>query len=226
LSVLIVEDDPDLTDVLAYMLRREGHEVYVAADGDTALQLWQENDPGLILLDVDIPERNGWDVCGEVRQGSRIPIIMLTGYTSDDDIVRGLELGADDYLTKPFSPRQLVARVRAVLRRAEINRGRGQDGQLALVDLRLDTQSHKLYREDETINLTKLEFELLYELAIHCGQVLNYNYIVTKVWGYSGWQDSSIIKGHVRNLRRKLGERPDGRQYIETVPGIGYVASR
>ncbi len=224
MSILIVEDDPDLTDVLAYMLRREGHEVYIAADGDTALQVWRENDPGLILLDIDIPRRNGWDVCGQVRQGSRVPIIMLTGYSSDEDIVRGLELGADDYLTKPFSPRQLVARVRAVLRRAAVDRGERPDNYLVLADLRLDTQLHKVHRKDEVISLTKIEFQLLYELAIHSGQVLNYNYIVAKVWGYRGLGDSSIIKGHIRNLRRKLGERPEGRQYIETVAGMGYVA--
>jgi DNA-binding response OmpR family regulator len=223
MSILLVEDDHDLTDVLAYLLRREGHEVNIAYDGASAIKIWQETNPQLILLDIDLPRLSGWDVCEAVREGSATPIVMLTGATSDDSVVKGLELGADDYLTKPFSPKQLLARIRAVLRRSGENHNAQPEQVLSISDLQLDTCWRRVRRGEDEVSLTKLEFQLLYELTLHAGQVLTYRYITDKVWGYKGQDDASLIKGHIRNLRSKLGTAPDGGQYIETVHGTGYV---
>lgn len=223
MSILIVEDDRDLTDVLAYLLRREGHEVHIAYDGATALSVWQDSDPQLILLDVDLPRLNGWEVCTQVREGAKTSIIMLTGSNGDDDIVRGLELGADDYVTKPFSPRQLLARIRAVMRRGSSGRAEMPEQVLRVADLTLDATRRRVRRGDAEVSLTKLEFRLLHDLALHAGQMLTYRHIIDRVWGYDGQNDASLIKGHIRNLRRKLGPAPDGQQYIETVHGTGYI---
>ena len=223
MSILIVEDDRDLTDVLAYLLRREGHEVNIAYDGATALTLWQDSDPQLILLDIDLPRLNGWEVCTQVREDARTSIIMLTGSDGDDNIVRGLELGADDYVTKPFSPRQLLARIRAVMRRTSSSRPQVPEQLLRVADLTLDGRWRRVRRGDQEVSLTKLEFRLLHDLALHAGQMMTYRYIIDKVWGYEGQNDASLIKGHIRNLRRKLGPAPDGQQYIETVHGTGYI---
>ena len=224
MSILIVEDDRDLTDVLAYMLRREGHEVHLAYDGVSALKLCEENTPKLMLLDINIPRLNGWEVCTHVREGSKTPIIMLTASTGDENIVRGLELGADDYVTKPFSPRQLLARIRAVLRRGSAPATTQLPEEvLQISDLTLDAGWRRIRRGDQEVALTKLEFRLFYELALHAGQVLSYRYLTDKVWGYKSVNDASLIKGHIRNLRRKLGSTVEGQQYIETVQGTGYI---
>lgn len=223
MSILIVEDDADLTDILAYMLRREGHDVRVAGDGETALRIWENSAPRLILLDIEIPSINGWEVCSRVKSGSETPIIMLTAFGGDDDIVRGLELGADDYITKPFSPRLLMARVRAVLRRHRGLPANGGEQTMTVADLVLDIDRRQVRKDGTEIPLTKIEFRLLQELALNAGQLLSYRYITDKVWGYKGVNDASLIKGHIRNLRRKLGPRPDGKQRIETVQGTGYV---
>lgn len=224
MSILIVEDDRDLTDVLAYILRREGHEVRVAHDGATALELWQDSTPRLILLDLDIPRVSGWDVCSQVRGDSETPVIMLTASSGDDNIVRGLELGADDYITKPFSPRQLLARIRAVLRRQKRAAGsKPREQVLRVADLVLDIGWRRVRKGKAEVPLTKLEFRLLHELALNAGQLLSYRFITDRVWGYKGVNDASLIKGHIRNLRRKLGVRPDGKQYVETVQGTGYI---
>jgi DNA-binding response OmpR family regulator len=223
MSILLVEDDRDLTDILSYLLRREGHEVNVAHDGATAVKIFEESDPQLILLDIDLPRMSGWDVCTAVRENSETPILMLTGASGDDNIVRGLELGADDYMTKPFSPKQLLARIRAVLRRSGSEKAEMPDQVMTVADLTLDAKWRRVQRDEDEIQLTKLEFRLLHELALHAGQVLTYRYITDKVWGYQGQNDASLIKGHIRNLRSKLGTAPDGEQYIDTVHGTGYI---
>lgn len=226
MSVLIVEDDRELTDVLAYLMRREGHLVHTAYDGPTAVKLWMQHKPRLILLDLDIPGLTGWQVCQQVRKDSHTAVIMLTGFTSDEDITRGLAIGADDYVTKPFSPQQLMARIRAVLRRAgPTNGGEPVDQILKIGDLTLDARWLRVRRGDNEIRFTKLEFRLLHELALNEGQVLSYRYIIEKVWGYQGHDDAGIIKGHIRNLRRKLGTGEQGQGYIETVAGVGYMLS-
>jgi DNA-binding response OmpR family regulator len=224
LAILIVDDDTELTDVLAYMLRRAGHEVSVAHDGEMALQSVQKNVPSLILLDLDLPGKTGWDVCSEVRNDANTPVIILSGASGDDNIVRGLDAGADDYLTKPFSPRQLLARVRAVLRRAEESgKPATKSSTIEAGGVTLDVQRRRVKVGEAEMSLTALEFQLLFELILQAGQVLTYSYILDRVWGYKGNGDASLIKGHIRNLRKKLSTASSGRDHIETIQGTGYV---
>jgi len=228
MSILIAEDEPDLLDLLAYALRRAGHEVYLAHDGPTALQLWKAKDPSLILLDIDIPEINGWDVCRSIRSESAVPVIMLTAANDDRDIVRGLETGADDYITKPFSPRQLLARIGAVLRRSSGGPGGAIMGPQILTagDIGLNPQWRTVARNGDSIRLTRLEFALLYELVLHEGRVLTHRQLTERVWGYQNVDDAGIIKGHIRNIRRKLEPDPTRSTYVHTVVGIGYIFRR
>jgi DNA-binding response OmpR family regulator len=224
MAILIVDDDPELTDVLAYMLRRAGHDVSVAHDGEMALQSVQRSAPALVLLDLDLPGKSGWDVCSEVRSEGNTPVIILSGASGDENVVRGLDAGADDYLQKPFSPRQLLARVRAVLRRAESSaKAPVQESIVEVGGITLDVQRRKAMVDGSEISLTRLEFQLLFELVLQERQVLTYEYILDRVWGYKGKGDSSLIKGHIRNLRRKLSAVRGGRDCIETIQGTGYV---
>jgi DNA-binding response OmpR family regulator len=228
MSILIVEDDADLLDILCFTLRREGHEVIAARDGAVGLQLWRQKDPQLVLLDVDLPKVNGWEVCRQIRAESNTPILMLTAARSDADIVRGLDSGADDYITKPFNPRELLARIRAVLRRAKEAADQPRKGWQVITagDLKLDPQWRSVYIGDRAIRLTGIEFKLLYELVLHEGQVLTHQILTDRVWGYEGVDDGSLLKGHIRNLRRKLDDDSNNPTYIHTVPGIGYTFRR
>ena len=228
MSILIVEDDPDLLDLLCFALRREGHEVVAAHDGAAGLQLWKTKDPRLVLLDVDLPKVSGWDVCKQIRSESDTPVIMLTAAGAEGDIVKGFGLGADDYITKPFSPKQLLARVGAVLRRAKESADQPRKGWQAITagDLKLDPQWRTLTRGSESIYLTPIEFKLMYELVLHEGQVLTHQILTDRVWGYEGVDDASLLKGHIRNLRRKLENDSSAPVYIHTVAGIGYTFRR
>jgi DNA-binding response OmpR family regulator len=228
MAILTVEDDADLLDILSYTLRRDGHDVIAASDGATALQLWKIRNPQLILLDVDLPKLDGWQICEQIRAESSTPIIMLTGLSSTNDVIRGLELGADDYVTKPFSPKELTSRIRAVLRRSKESREEPRSGwQVTNAgDLRLDPQWRAVSRGDTAIKLTPMEFKLLYELVLHEGQVLPHQILTDRVWGYEGVDDSSLLKGHIRNLRRKIEPNASAPIYIHTVAGIGYTFKR
>jgi DNA-binding response OmpR family regulator len=228
MAILVVEDDPDLLDILCFTLRREGHDVIAARDGATGLEMWRSKEPLLVLLDVDLPKKNGWEVCAEIRKESSTPVVMLTGADDESDIVKGFDLGADDYITKPFSHRQLVMRVGAVLRRAKQQPDQPRKGWQVMNagDLKLDPQWRSVYRGDKAIRLTPMEFKLLYELVLHEGQVIPHQILTDRVWGYEGVDDTSLLKGHIRNLRRKLEDDSSAPVYIRTVAGIGYTFSR
>jgi DNA-binding response OmpR family regulator len=228
MSILVVEDDADLLGILCFVLRREGYEVIAARDGAVGLQLWKSKDPELILLDIDLPKINGWDICKQIRSESNVPILMLTASRADADIIRGLEGGADDYIAKPFNPRELLARIRIGLRHAHETSVQPRKGWQAITagDLRLDPQWRTVHREDEAIVLTPIEFKLLYELVLHEGQVLTHQILTDRIWGYEGVDDASLLKGHVRNLRRKLEHDPSTPGYIHTVSGVGYTFRR
>jgi DNA-binding response OmpR family regulator len=225
MSILIVEDDADLLDVLCFTLRRDGHDVIAAHDGQAGLQLWRTKEPRLVLLDVHLPKIDGWQLCKQIRAESRVPIIMLTAAAEDGDVVKGLNLGADDYIVKPFSPGQLTARVRAVLRRAAEAADQPRKGWQVVTagDLRLDPQWRSVERGGAQIRLTPIEFKLLYELVLHEGQVLTHQILTDRIWGYEGVDDASLLKGHIRNLRRKLEPDAAPPRYIHTVAGIGYT---
>jgi DNA-binding response OmpR family regulator len=228
MSVLIVEDDSDLLDILCFAVRRGGYDVVAAHDGAAALQLWKTKNPELVLLDVDLPKMSGWEVCKAIRSESSTPVIMLTASSNDADVVKGLELGADDYVTKPFSPRQLMARIQTVLRRAKDAVDEPRKGWKAITAgaLRLDPQWRTVEHDGRTTRLTATEFKILYELVVHQGQVLTHQLLTDRVWGYEGVDDAGLLKGHIRNLRRKLETDPSNPTYIQTVAGIGYTFKR
>jgi DNA-binding response OmpR family regulator len=228
MTILIAEDDVDLLDILCFAMRRAGHDVVAARDGASALELFRRKAPRLVLLDIQMPRMDGWDVCKAIRAESTTPIIMLTGRSADEDVVRGLELGADDYISKPFSPTQLLARVQAVLRRSQESPTQPRQGWQTLTagDLRLDPQWRRVTRNGRDIHLTPIEFKLLYELVLHEGQVLPHQTLTDRVWGYEGVDDASLLKGHIRNMRRKLEDDSSAPSYIQTVAGVGYTFRR
>lgn len=227
MKALVVDDDRVLADVLAFTLRREGFQVVQAFDGQAAIDRWLAEQPDFIVLDVNLPHLDGFSVCRRIREQSDVPILLLTVRAEEDDIVRGLELGADDYITKPFSPRQLVARAQAVLRRA----GRTPAPAVRhLGDLVLDSSRRELrLAQGEPVPLTPLETRLLEYLMLNAGHVVTADAIIAHVWGAEG-ADRDMLRQLVRRLRGKMahGSGSDDQPalhpttYIETVPGLGY----
>ena len=220
MKALVVDNDRVLADVVAFTLRREGFEVILAYDGATGLQRWQETQPDLVVLDVNMPKMDGFEVCRQIRAQADTPILLLTVRGEEDDIVAGLELGADDYIVKPFSPRQLVARAKAVLRRAG---GRPAPLELAVGDLRLVSNKREVYCGDqgEPVALTHLENRLLECLMINAGRVLTFDSIIDHVWGPAA-ADRDMLRQLVHRLRSKIEPDVSNPVYIQTVPGLGY----
>lgn len=222
MKILIVEDDLALSDVLAFTLRRAGFEIVAAYDGLAALAAWEQAQPDLVVLDLNLPKLDGLVVCRRIRAQSELPIIMLSVRGDDETVVMGLELGADDYIVKPFSPTQLVARVRAVLRRAM---GGTPAGVLEAASLSLDRSRNEVSRPGEPpIRLTPLESRLLAALMLHPGRVLPAETLIGTVWGADGG-DRTMLKQLVYRLRTKLAPDPAQHSPIETVPGVGYMLS-
>lgn len=220
MKALIVDDDLALADVLAFTLSRAGFETILAHDGLTALERWQSEKPDVIILDLNLPRLDGFAVCRQIRAHDDTPIIMLTVRDDENDIVAGLKQGADDYVVKPFSPRQVVARVEAVLRRAgapPITPEPVSAGGLVLDLMRLE-----LRRGNEVVaNLTRLEARLLDILMRNCGQVLPADYLIEYVWGTAGG-DKTMLKQLVYRLRRKTSDSLNSPDFLETIPGVGY----
>lgn len=222
MKILLVDDDTDLLDVTAYALRREGFNVIVATDGHQALRRWETDHPHLVILDVGLPRISGFDVCRRIRQGSSTPVILLTGLGSDEHVVQGFRQGADDYVTKPFSPRQLAMRIRAVWRRS-VQAGDVEPArELVAGELSLDVESHEVHHPGGVVRLTPTEFRLLYMLAINQGRVVSGPRLVEYAWGYDG-SDTSLLKTHICHIRQKLNL---GRGTISAVPGVGYRLSQ
>lgn len=220
MKVLLVDDDTTLAEVTAFALRRAGFLVLNAYDGQQALALWADEQPDLVILDIQLPGLDGLSVCQAIRAQSTVPIILLTVRNSDEDIVQGLELGADDYVPKPFSPRQLIARARAVLRRSQ---ALPRPDQLAFLDMVLDTSHQAVLRGGVALRLTPLEFRLLHYLLVNRGQIVPTEAILTHVWGYTDSGDRALLKQLVYRLRQKLDPPESAGHLIETVPGIGYT---
>lgn len=219
MKILLVEDDLALSDVVSFTLRRAGFEVIPAYDGATAVTSWEASQPALVVLDLNLPRQDGFAVCQAIRSQGETPIIILSVHSGDDTIVRALELGADDYIVKPFSPAQLVARIRAVLRRAG---GSAAPEQLARGGWVLDPARHEVrYGDAAPVRLTGLEVRLLETLMLNAGQVLTTDALIQSVWGLEG-ASRTMLKQLVYRLRTKLQSRcPD--ESIETVPGVGYA---
>jgi len=222
--ILVVEDETDLAELVAINLRGAGHDVTVAHDGNTALAEIQRSQPDLLVLDVMLPDISGIEVCRRLRRNAqtvRIPVIMLTARTDEVDRVVGFEVGADDYVAKPFSPRELVLRVEAILRRT-ISAVESLGPQvISLGNLVIDVPAHRVEVEGEEILLTALEFRLLLDLASRAGRVQSRDALLERVWGYSPKVETRTVDTHVKRLREKLGA---GAAQIETVRGVGYRA--
>lgn len=229
-TVLVVEDDPAILDTVAYSLGREGHQVLTASDGVAALRVVRDAEPDLILLDLMLPRMSGLDVCRLVRAERSTPILMLTALDSEAEKIAGLQLGADDYVTKPFSMRELVARVQAMLRRDRLSREAAEPGVLAgsrleAGDIVLDVAAREVKRGGMVVALRPKEFELLEYLMRHPNQVLSRERILDTVWGYSYTGETRTVDVHIRWLREKLEEEPSRPQHILTVRGAGYKLS-
>ncbi|MFN2158508.1 MAG: response regulator [Anaerolineales bacterium] len=221
MKVLVVDDDLDLADVVSFTLRRAGYETLMAYDGQTALDRWRTESPDLIILDVNLPKLDGTKVCVKIRQKSDTPIIMLTVRGDEDDIVRGLEIGADDYIVKPFSPRQLVARVEAVLRRS--GSPHVASSPITVDNLTLDPMRHEVSLSGKLVaHLTPLETRLLETLMINKNQVLLSDNLIDNIWGPEGG-DRAMLKQLVYRVRRKIEKDPSHPKFLQTVPGVGYT---
>jgi DNA-binding response OmpR family regulator len=213
-TVLVVDDEPLVRDVVARYLRRDGYDTVEAGDGDAARALIEADPPELVVLDLMLPGTDGLALCRWIRARGDLPVIMLTARGEEADRIVGLDLGADDYVTKPFSPRELVARVRTVLRRAEPQR---REVRLVFDGLELDAATREVLLAGEPVRLTAKEFDLLFFLASHAGRVFGRDQLMRRVWGYESALDTGTVTVHVRRLRAKLGE-----QRVETVWGVGY----
>ncbi len=225
--IVVVDDERAIADGVAAYLRREGHEVDTAATAERAIELGRTG-PDLMVLDVMLVGGSGFDVLRALRgEGSRVPVIILSARVDLVDRVAGLELGADDYVTKPFEPRELVARVGAVLRRTRPEEARPEaTGRIRLHDLEVDETTREIRQGSTPVAVTRTEFDLLAALAAHPGHVMTRAGLAEQVFGELYEESDRTIDSHVRNLRRKLGSRPDGGDYVETVRGVGYRAAR
>jgi two-component system, OmpR family, response regulator RegX3 len=220
--VLVVEDEESFSDALSYMLRKEGFEVAVAPTGTSALTEFDRNGADIVLLDLMLPEMSGTEVCRQLRQKSHVPIIMVTARDSEIDKVVGLEIGADDYVTKPYSPRELVARVRAVLRRNTTEPVETGVPTLAAGPVRMDVERHVVTVGSGSVALPLKEFELLELLLRNAGRVLTRGQLIDRVWGADYVGDTKTLDVHVKRLRSKIEPEPSNPRYIVTVRGLGY----
>jgi two-component system, OmpR family, response regulator MtrA len=218
--VLVVDDDPALAEMLTIVLRGEGFDTAVVGDGTRALPAVRDLRPDVVLLDLMLPGMNGIDVCRAIRTESGVPIVMLTAKSDTVDIVLGLESGADDYVVKPFKPKELVARIRARVRRTETEPAE----QLSIGDVTIDVPAHQVVRNGEQIALTPLEFDLLVALARKPRQVFTREVLLEQVWGYRHAADTRLVNVHVQRLRSKVERDPEHPEVVLTVRGVGYKA--
>ena len=219
MKILVVDDDPDLLALVAFALTNAGYAVVKAADTGPAIAAFDRELPNLVLLDINLPGGSGFDVCKQIRSRSAVPVMMLTARGEEEDLVRALELGADDYLTKPFSPRTLLARVKALLRRAGIE----SSDTLTAGALSLDLESQTLnFADGESLRLTRLETRLLQILVAKAGHVVSAEQLLAHVWGHRGSGDRQLLKQLVHRLRQKLERAAPGHDPLQTEPGVGY----
>lgn len=217
-KILVVDDDPAISEMLTIVLQAEGFDTVAVMDGGEAVATFQREQPDLVLLDLMLPGMNGIDICRAIRQESMVPIVMLTAKTDTVDVVLGLESGADDYVNKPFKPKELVARIRARLRRSDEEPAEI----LEVGDLVIDVPGHMVRRGDQEIQLTPLEFDLLLEMARKPRQVFSREELLEKVWGYRHASDTRLVNVHVQRLRSKIEKDPENPQIVLTVRGVGY----
>jgi DNA-binding response OmpR family regulator len=219
-TVLVVDDDPIVLDVVVRYLERDGFRTLTAADGDAARAMLERERPSLVVLDVMLPGIDGLSLCRWIRANSDLPVILLTARGEEADRIVGLELGADDYVTKPFSPRELATRVRTVLRRTTSPPPRAE--QLKIGELALNAATREVHRNGKLLKLTVKEFDLLWFLASHPNHVFSRDQLMDRIWGYAAAFDTGTITVHIRRLREKIEHEPSRPQLLETVWGVGY----
>lgn len=219
-SILVIDDEESILSVLEAYLKAEGYDVHLARDGEQGLAAFKRYKPELVILDIMLPKIDGLEVLQHIRRASDVYIMMLTAKSEETDRIIGLTVGADDYLTKPFSPREVVARVKAILRRS-----RTTNTELEILNfahIRIDIQRYKVWRDDEEIELTTLEFNLLKTLASYPEMVLSREQLLQKVWGYDFYGDERVVDVHIGRIRQKLEQDPANPQFVLTVRGVGY----
>lgn len=222
--ILIIEDEEHIVELIKFNLENNGYKVSFALDGQKGLELIENEQPDLVLLDLMLPKVDGIDICNRVKNNKNlkdIPIIMLTAKSGETDKIIGLEIGADDYITKPFSVRELLARIKVILRRYHKTKDVNLEGSLSVDDLVIDIDKHEVSREGHVFELTLKEFELLRILALNKGRVLSRSYLLDEIWGYDYFGETRTVDVHIRHLRSKI-EEGSGKKYIETVRGVGY----
>jgi DNA-binding response OmpR family regulator len=219
-KILVVDDEPTIREIVVSYLERDGFKTLEAADGNRARELLETDPPDLVVLDVMLPGTDGLELCRWIRSRSRLPVIMLTARGEESDRIVGLELGADDYVTKPFSPRELTARVRTVLRRAETDVVAQES--LSYDGLVVDSATREVTRDGDPLRLTAREFDLLWFLASHPRRVFSREHLMRRVWGYSAALDTGTVTVHMRRLREKIEADPSHPRHLETVWGVGY----
>ena len=220
--ILLVDDEQSIQTLLSYPLRKDGYHVTSALDGSEALRRFEEGRFDLVILDLMLPQLNGVEVCRQLRSRSQVPIIMLTAKGSETDKVAGLEVGADDYITKPFSMREFRSRVKAALRRSRMATGTQDDGAIETGDLNIDFDRRMVTLNDDEVKVTYVEFEILGALARSPGRVLTRETLLEHVWGDSDYRDPRTVDVHIRHLREKLERDPKEPEYLFTVRGVGY----
>ncbi len=221
-KILVVDDEPNIREVVGLYLRRDGHTVVSAADGEEALDLFRRDVPDLVVLDLMLPKISGFEVCRRMQADRRVPLIMLTARGEEEERIVGLGLGADDYVVKPFSPRELAARVEAVMRRTEAVPEDGHERVLDFDGLRIDPSAREVLVRGEPATLTAREFDLLHHLASNPGRVYTRDRLMEAVWGYEFSADTSTVTVHVRRLREKIEIDPAHPRHLQTVWGVGY----
>jgi DNA-binding response OmpR family regulator len=219
-TILVVDDEPIVREVVVRYLEREGYATLEAGDGDRARELLEGQEPDLVVLDVMLPGTDGLELCRWIRSRSELPVIMLTARGEEADRIVGLELGADDYVTKPFSPRELAARVRTVLRRSSTTHE--AQSQLRFGEMELDSTTREVRRRGEELRLTAKEFDLLWFLASHPRRVFARDQLMSRVWGYEAALDTGTVTVHMRRLREKVEDDPSHPRHLQTVWGVGY----
>lgn len=221
-KILLVDDEPTIIDSLTYSLHREGFEVFTATDGIQALDIFEQTSPDLVILDIRLPGIDGLEVCRRLRAKSPVPIIMLTALGNELDRVVGLEVGADDYLPKPFSFRELLARIRSMLRRVELDQRAVKPNVLQVGELRVEPTSRRVFKCEREIQLSAREFELLVQLMTQAGRAVSRDEIISKVWGTDWSGDPRTLEVHIRWLRLKIEDDPTIPRFVQTVRGYGY----
>jgi two-component system KDP operon response regulator KdpE len=222
-TILIIDDEPKIVRFIKTSLSLAGYNLLIASTGQSALTQYEQEQPDLIILDLGLPDMDGFDILQEVRSYSTVPIIILTARDDEKDKVKGLELGADDYLTKPFGARELEARIQAVLRRVEWSPQPNDMAEFNLNELHIDFRRRKVHSANKEVHLTPTEYELLRMMVQHTGQVLLHGDLLSRVWGEEYRNDLAILRVNISRLRQKLEEDPRHPKYILTVPGVGYT---